>query len=130
MNKVWKWILIFLGALIVIFLISMAFLTGFSRFGRFERIGYLGGMHGGFGMMGGGFMIFGWLLGLVILGFAIFGVVALFSRNRMMTPPPAPTTCPNCGRVVEKSWVSCPYCGHELHTHNPDEMKPQEPKSV
>jgi len=127
MNKVWKWILIFVGALILVFLISMAFLTSFSRFGR---IGYLGGMRGGFGMMGGGFMMFGGLFGLVILGFAIYGVVALFSRNRMSTPPPMPNTCPNCGRVVEKSWVNCPYCGHDLHPHNPDEMKPEEPKSV
>lgn len=127
MNKVWKWILIFVGALILVFLISMAFLSGFGRFGG---MGYLGRMHGGFGMMGGGFMMFGWLLGLVILGFAIYGVVALFSRNRTTTPPPMPSTCPNCGRVVEKGWVNCPHCGHELHPHNPDESKTEEPKSV
>ena len=48
-------------------------------------------------MMGWGRMMLfplGCLLGLVILGFAIFGVVALFSRNRMMTPPPAPVYLP------------------------------------
>jgi hypothetical protein len=128
MNKVWKWILIFVGALILVFIISMAVLTGFGR------MGYLGGMHRGIGMMGWGRMMFfplGCLLGLAVLGFAIYGIVALFSRNRLTrTPPPMPSTCPNCGRVVEKSWVNCPYCGHDLHPHNPDEMKPEEPKSV
>ncbi|MEN6571600.1 MAG: zinc ribbon domain-containing protein [Anaerolineaceae bacterium] len=127
MNKVWKWILIFVGALIVVFLIAMAVL---SRFG-FGHMGYLGGFRRGYGMMGWGMMGFhplGWLLGLAVLGFAIYGVVALFSGRRHVAPPPMPKTCSNCGRVVESGWVSCPYCGHDLHESKPEEMKSEEPK--
>lgn len=126
MNKVWKWILIFLGALVVVFLIALAF---FGRFG-FHRVAALGGYPRGYGMMGWGMMAFhplGWLLGLAVLGFAIYGIVALVSGKRQTPPPPMPKTCPNCGRVVEKDWVSCPYCGHDLHEHSPE--KPEEPKA-
>jgi len=128
MNKVWKWILIFVGALIVVFLATLAFLVPFSRVGR---LGYGGMMRGGYGMFGYGMMGFhplGWLLGLVVLGFAIYGIVALFSRNSRRMPPPAPKTCPNCGRIVESDWVSCPHCGQDLRNQPPAQVPPPEEK--
>lgn len=128
MNKVWKWILIFLGALVVVFLAAMAF---FSRIGIHRVAYYGGGIRRGFGMMGWGGMGFfhplGWLLGLVVLGLAIYGIVALFSHNhRSTTPPPMPKTCPHCSKVVDKDWVSCPYCGQDLRAPAPVEPKPED----
>jgi uncharacterized membrane protein len=132
MNKAWKWILIFVGAFIVVFLVSMAVMGGFG----WGHMGYTGGFRRGFGMMGWGMMGFhplAWLLGLVVLGFAVYGIVALFSGRRNVAPPPMPKTCPQCGRVVEQGWVSCPYCGHDLQSQTPpaakaDETKPEENK--
>jgi hypothetical protein len=126
MNRVWKWILIFLAALLVVFLISLAIFGGF----RMGRMGYVGGFGRGIGMMGWfGFAPFAGLLGLVVLGFAIYGLVALVSGRRHITPPPMPKTCPNCGRVVEQSWVNCPYCGHDLRGQTPPPAAPTETKS-
>ncbi len=128
MNRVWKWILIFLGALIVVFLVSSAFiLTGFSRIGR---LGYLGMMRGGYGMFGYGmgFGFLAWLVGLVVLVFAIIGVISLFRHDQGHVPPAPPRACPNCGRTVDSSWVSCPYCGQDLRTPPPAQNPPAEQK--
>lgn len=130
MKSVWKWILIVLGIAVVVFLIAMAFMgrvmvhgTPGIRLGLARPYIQMGRMMA----FGWGFMILRGLLGLAVLGFAIYGIVALASHKKApAVPPPAPKTCGNCGRVVEKDWVSCPYCGHSLK----EETTPEEPKAT
>lgn len=71
-------------------------------------------------MYGFGFSPFSlvrWIIPLVVLGFAIYGVVALFNR-RKTSPVPAeavPTqSCGNCGKPTSGDWKNCPYCGNAL----------------
>ena len=121
MNKTLRWVLYILlglvGLLVVIWIL-------FSIIG-----GY------GYGMMGPGFpwmdhmrfgfsparMIFGWLLGLGVFLLVVVGLVALVAalvRGSQSTPlsptNPAVSTCPNCGRVSQEDWKTCPYCGNPL----------------
>jgi hypothetical protein len=82
---------------------------------------YPGGM-----MRGHGFFPFGGvftgLIGLAILGLAIYGVVALFTRKPAPAPAPvaaAPAvthTCSNCGKPALDDWKTCPYCGTSLES--------------
>ena len=106
-------------------------------------MGFLGSRHGGFmmypGMMGGfrapGFMIFGLLFRLIglaiplgLLGFLVWAVVKLTSKNKPVptgaasTPSPVETpldaaparVCSHCGKTAQNDWVTCPYCGEKL----------------
>ncbi len=71
--------------------------------------------------------IFGGLLGLGIFLLVIIGIVALISalvrgnRNVVSTQPQQPVQpaapvkpCPNCGKLTQEDWKTCPYCGTPL----------------
>ena len=83
--------------------------------------GYHGMMRGGFGFFPFGGIFMG-LIGLTILGLAVYGVVALFNRRpapAMVTAPVAPVsthTCASCGKPTQDDWKTCPYCGNSLES--------------
>ncbi len=135
MNKVLKWILYVLLAVVVLAVIAgivFAFL-GPARYGMmrpgFRMIMPYNRYYGGFSPLGG---IFGGLIGLGIIILVILGIVALVNalvggnRRTMYTPPAQPMqpsqpaaatpsrTCPNCGKPAMDDWKTCPYCGTQL----------------
>jgi hypothetical protein len=124
MKNGWKYLLVGLGILIIVFLIALPFF-GFGFFGPFGH-----GFMMGPGMMRGyyyprGFGFFNPLMAIgtfVIPLLLIVGVVALVvalvrgsSRpSGVTTPQPQPRTCPNCGKSAQADWKNCPYCGNAL----------------
>jgi zinc-ribbon domain len=132
MNKVLKWILYILLAVVILAIIAGIVFVVFGG-NHFTM------MRPGFRMMTpyrfyGGFSplraIFGGLLGLGIFILVIVGIVALVNalvrgnRQVVNTQPtvlaqpaqPAETThnCPNCGKPSQVDWKTCPYCGTAL----------------
>jgi hypothetical protein len=81
--------------------------------------GYRGMMGGGFGFFPFGGIFMG-LIGLAILGLAVYGVIALFNRHPAPVVVPASVspvvthTCSNCSKPAQDDWKTCPYCGHAL----------------
>lgn len=83
---------------------------------------------GSYGMMGGGYgymhpygwggMLFGWIIGAGILILLVVGAVALvnnLTRSADSTPSMTATrNCPNCGKLAQADWSTCPYCGKPL----------------
>ncbi len=135
MNKVLKWILYVLLAIVVLAVIAgivLAFL-GPARYAMM-RPGIR--MMAPYGFNNFGFSpfraIFSGLIGLGIIILIIVGIVALVSfltggmrRSTSVTPAPpmqptqpaaaAPArTCPNCGKPAMEDWKTCPYCGTML----------------
>jgi hypothetical protein len=124
MNKTLKWILYILLGLVVIAVVAGIV---FAVFGGF-----------GYGMMRPGIwvgdhmrftnspirLIFGGLLCLGILLLVVLGIAALITavvRGNRPAPPTSPTQiaaaehpCPNCGRITQEDWKTCPYCGTPL----------------
>jgi len=88
MKSTWKWILLFVGVLVVAFCVSLPlFLGGLMRFG-FGRMPMMYRFGGGFPMMRGGglfgfglFRFVGPLFALVVLGLLVWGVVWLVRRG-------------------------------------------------
>jgi len=141
MKSVWKWILLFVGVLVVAFCVSLPlFLRGLMGFG-FGRMPMMFRRGGGFPMMGGGFFGFGLLrfivplVALVVLGLLVWGVVWLVRRGNRPAPVVAPAApaepmppseavtpvepvetspCTNCGKPLQSGWVACPYCGQKV----------------
>jgi hypothetical protein len=142
MKSAWKWILLFVGVLVVAFCVSLPlFLRGLMGFG-FGRMPMLFRHGGGFPRMGGGgFFGFGLLrfigplFALVVLGLLVWGVVWLVRRGNRLAPavtPAAPaepippseavtpiepvetSPCTNCGKPLQSGWVACPYCGQKV----------------
>lgn len=146
MRNTWKYILTGVVVVIIILVLAAGVLlvlrSGFFG-GRTLANGPFGPrlhspfgfmpMMGGFGIGGLIFMLFGLLIPLGILGLLVAGVIALFTRSRVVPPaPPVPPsaspvaplvtaepnapvkTCPNCGRPVQADWTHCPYCGAPL----------------
>ena len=135
MKKVWMWILIVFGVLIVGFGIAMFAFRGFAlnhlAFGG-RSVGWMMGFRPnmmGFHpmMMGMGFFM---LLRLVfyagLIGLAVYGLVALFRHPKGATVQSAQVsattpaeqavqatqrTCVKCSRPLEEDWQNCPYCG-------------------
>ena len=130
MNKALKWILIGLGIALVVFFVAMAALRGFAfrpAFMMGSRVpGFhypLGGMMFGMGLV----MLFRVLLGATVLGFAVFGVIALFRNHKSIpanqvdsTAPQVQAaaekvepqrTCVKCSQPLQSDWKNCPYCG-------------------
>ena len=75
-------------------------------------------------------MILSGLFWLALLALVVFGLVALFTRQRYSTQPGAPVApmavqrpapiqeptraCPNCHRPMQADWSNCPYDGSVL----------------
>jgi hypothetical protein len=101
-------------------------MMGRGRGDEYSHYGMMGRGYGYRGMMGGGFGffpiggIFMGLIGLAVLGLAVYGVVALFNRQPtpVVVPAPVPTVaahaCSSCGKPVQDDWKTCPYCGNTL----------------
>jgi len=142
MKSAWKWVLLFVGVLVVAFCVSLSlFLRGLMGFG-FGRVPMLFHHGGGFPMMGGGgFFGFGLLrcfvplFALVVLGLLVWGVVWLVRRGNRLAPAvavaapaePMPSSvtvtpvepvetnpCTNCGQPLQSGWVACPFCGQKV----------------
>jgi hypothetical protein len=135
MKGVWKWILLFVGVLIVAFLVALPFFFRGFGFGR-GMMGDFGGypMGGrGFGFLPFGFGIFALLvrliLPLLVLVLAIVGVISLvrgrpkaaaatpageISQPGAAAPAVETTPCAHCGKPLETGWVACPYCGEKV----------------
>jgi len=130
MNKVLKWILIGLGIALVAFFAVMLAFRGFAGRPELMMGGRVLGFHRPFGgmMFGMGlFVLFRVLLGGTVLGLAVFGLIALFKRQKSVpasTAVPAvpeaqvtavnvepQRTCTKCSHPLQADWKVCPYCG-------------------
>jgi hypothetical protein len=132
MNKPLKWILIGLAIAVGVFLLALPVFYLLRVGGGVTNLGqgmmpFRGGNHhliwGVLPLLG----IFGFLrllLPLAVLGFAVYGIVALARGKKtpaaMTTPPaipvaPVPTApervCASCGRTLPPEGDFCPYCG-------------------
>ena len=111
---------------IVLILVILLALPGLLRF---AGLGWYGGMMGGRGMMGGyyGYFPLGFLgMGLMLLvpvallALVVVSVVALMNRlPRTHSPSSHPAAassraCPNCSKLAQSDWNTCPYCGTSL----------------
>jgi hypothetical protein len=151
MNCFWKWFLIVLGVLILIGLIATPFaMHSISRLGAypmmqqeyrqggpsfrgdFDENPYLRGGFSGMPMRRGGMMPFGGLMmlpffglfclvSLGVLGFAVYGIVALVNHSKSVKVSPVevaqgPHTepCTKCGKPVQDEWTNCPHCGQKV----------------
>lgn len=84
---------------------------GFHHGGMMGRgYGFQHPMMYGFGFFPFGF--FNWLFLLAVIGFAIYGVIALI--NRRPAPASPARTCTNCGKPAQGDWSTCPHCGTTL----------------
>jgi hypothetical protein len=137
MSRALKWILGILGGLVDIALIAglaVAVFGGYRYgFGMMRpgliRAFPMPGYHMRFGYGGLG-LLFGSLLCLGVILLVIVGIVALeaaLTRGSRAAPvapatavPPASAVttperpCPNCGRMTQEDWKTCPYCGTAL----------------
>ena len=123
MNKVWKWVLLFLGVFLVAFLVALPLLSlgGFGYgYGWMPMMGLRSGGCGlwgsgfgsGFGLFGGALMMLGmFLIPLALVALIVFGVVSLTRKNQPEITSSRP--CANCGKPVQTGWVACPSCGEK-----------------
>jgi hypothetical protein len=132
MNKTLKWVLIGLGIAVVVFFIALSIFVIFGRvaggvdgsnWGRMPfRSGYHMPFRGVMPMMGF-FGLSRLLLLLVVIGFAVYGLVRLVGGNgahhgaapMQQTPPPVTgiteRACVACGRTLPGEGEFCPHCG-------------------
>ena len=128
MKSMWKWILLFVGVLVVAFCVSLPlFLVGLMRFG-FGRMPMMyrygggfpmmrGGGHFGFGLIG----FFGPLFALVVLGLLVWGVVWLVQRGNRPVPAVAQAA------AVESVPVVAPAASSAMVVSSAEEVTPIEP---
>lgn len=146
MKGFWKWFLIFVGVLLIAFCVALPLfmrfsggldgVNGFGRdfgpqgrnFGGMPMMGGRGGFFPLFGLIGHGI---GGLLGLGVLGLAVYGVVMLVRNlgKKNTAPGAAPAVsadptlatakCEHCGNAIQTGWKACPYCGASLEVDTP-----------
>jgi hypothetical protein len=92
MRALWKWILLFIGVLVLAFLVALPFFVGRSLgFARMPMMfggggpGFMPGFAGGFGILAGLMMFARFILPLVLIVLAAFGLVSLLRGG---TPRP------------------------------------------
>ncbi len=144
MSNFWKWIVGIVILLVVItglMVGSHLLLAGLNPGAPGERvIGFRGpGMMGDYGFSGtgildntglstygcggrmhGGYMQFGWLGPLLVVGLIIYGAYWLGSRRSTHSVPPTASEpvalriCPRCGNQVQAGWNNCAHCGKKI----------------
>ena len=84
MRSIWKWILLFIGVLVLAFLVALPFFVGRSLgFARMPMMfggggpGFMPGFAGGFGILAGLMMFARFILPLGLIVLAAFGLVSL-----------------------------------------------------
>jgi hypothetical protein len=153
MRKIWKWILLFIGVVVVGFLAALPFFGmrrfGFARFGRPMMSRNFRGMP--FGMMHGGIVltVLSCLVGVAVIAAIVIAIVLLVRRKKQpasaVVPPVSPTpvaaetieaapaattpVCAHCGQPLQANWVACPHCGAKVEVPenptNPEVPKPE-----
>lgn len=132
----WKHIVVFVGIVVVIFVLGLMLLPLFF------------GWSGGWGMIGPGMMggrtqggwrpfcgaterfgggvycgFYSWLVmsvavlfplgALALIALGIVWLVRALSGSRQHADPSTPS-CPRCGKAVEVDWRACPFCKEDL----------------
>ena len=75
------------------------------------------GYDGGYGMMAGGWMAFGWIVPILILILVIAVGVWLgntLSNRTVSRSTPSSSICSNCNKPANADWKTCPYCSTVL----------------
>ena len=129
MKSIWKWTGLFLGVFSIALLIGLSFFGrgGFGWMPMMTQVnapwaGFCNGyqfshMFGGFGFLGGWFMMLGmFILPLAVLGLLIVGGIVLVKGViRPQTPAlVVARTCVHCGKALQQDWVNCPFCGEKV----------------
>ncbi len=89
---------------------------GSSMMDGYDGNGMMGYYDGGHGMMGGGWMAFGWIIPIVILILVIAAGVWLGNTLSNRGKNSTGSTCSNCSKFVNAKWKTCPYCSTPLFT--------------
>jgi ribosomal protein L32 len=114
MKNTWKWLLVFGVVFIVVLILALLIFSG-SRFGWMPMMGIRGySTINGFNVIGGFMMIFMLFIPVVLIGLAVFGVVALMHRSGNTLPQPQMSACANCGKPIQAGWKVCPHCGKTI----------------
>ncbi len=124
MRGLWKWVALFLGVLIVAFLVALPLFGGRAAYGWMPMMGGYGSPYrlGGFGYFGGWLMMLGmFLIPIALIGLLVIGAVVLvkaLSNKPQATSAPAVSpvvrTCAHCGKALQPDWAHCPYCGEKI----------------
>ena len=116
MKNGWKWFIVFGAVFIVVLIIGVLIFTG-SGFGRMPMMGIRGySTINGFNVIGGFMMIVMLFIPVVLIGLAIFGVIALLQRsgNGNTLPQLQMHACAHCGKPIQADWKVCPHCGTKV----------------
>ena len=105
---------------LIIIAVILLFVPSILMYGRsntmHNQYGMMGG-YGNFGMMGGGWAPFGWLIPIFLLIFVIAAGVLLgntLSNRNAQGNSNSTGACPNCSKQVNADWVTCPHCSTSL----------------
>jgi hypothetical protein len=137
MRAIWKWILLFIGVLVLAFLVALPFFVGRSLgLARMPMMFMFGGrpgfgpaIGGGFGILAGLIMFGRFILPLALIVLAAFGLVALLRGQPRpqaaanLTAAPTAPIAPASSAPVEPAapaeqvaTTPCAHCGSPLQT--------------
>jgi hypothetical protein len=116
MKNAWKWLIVFAVVFVVVLIIALLFSFGSGYgYGWMPMMGNRGFSNfNGFGLIGGVMMLFMLFIPLVLIGLAVFGVVALLQRSGNILTQPQMPACSNCGKPLQAGWNVCPNCGTKV----------------
>ncbi len=132
MKSVWKYVLLFLGVLVLAFCAALP-LFSLRSIGMVHMAAPMFQVRAFPFFMGGGWLMMGLrflpalVIGAGLLVMIIVGIVALTRRSKAspavvaahdtFTPvEPAVETvpCAHCGQPLQAGWVACPHCGSKV----------------
>lgn len=109
---------IVLLAVLLLFIPSMLmFGRGTSMHGGYGPGSNMMGGYSGYGMMGSGWMFFGWIIPVVILLLIIGAGVwlgYLLTNRGIKQFATSARSCSNCNKPVDTDWKTCPHCSVSL----------------